>query len=107
MSNLNNIYGKSNGCPSFNSDGRGLNTNFKNNGQITSELKKDLNATTSTDFRLKLQEKGINYVTQNQFGNLNDIYCKPDPHGTVVLTDKINLDNGNEQSYTDAFKPLI
>ena len=107
MSNLNNIYGLSNSCPSFNSDGRGIFTNFKEKHQITNELKKDLGVKTSTEFRLQLQKKGINYVTENQFGRLNDVYCSPDPHGEVKIDSEINLNNGSEKTFADAFKPIL
>ena len=56
MSNFNNKYGVSNECPAIMSDGRGVKTNYQNNHNINEDLKKQVNATTSYDFRLNLPE---------------------------------------------------
>jgi len=106
MSKLNNEYGLTNSCPAIMNDGRGMLTNFKNNKVITQNLRKSLKATTSNNYRQKLQKEKINFV-HNQFEtNVKDFVCDVVPEGNITLSDNIVLNNGEETSFRDHFKSL-
>lgn len=107
MSDFNNKYGKSNLCPPIMNDGRGVKTNFKNNQQIVQDLKKGLNADTSQEFRNELQNKNLSFVTSTLNTRISDFACNKVPHGEVKLSKEIKLENGDEGSFLDNFKPLV
>ena len=107
MSDLNNIYGKGNLCPPIMNDGRGVHTNFKNNQAIVQDLKKSLNANTSQVFRNELQSKNLDFVSSTLNTKISDFNCRNDPQGEVKLSKEIKLENGDESSFLDAFKPLV
>jgi hypothetical protein len=107
MSDFNNKYGKSNLCPSIMNDGRGVKTNFKNNQQLVQDLKKSLNAKTSQEFRNELQNKNLSFVTTTLNTRISDFTCDKVPHGEVTLSKEIKLENGDEGSFLDNFKPLV
>ena len=107
MSNLNNKYGVSNQCPAIMSDGRGVKTNYRNIHNINDDLKKQVNAITAYDFRTNLQKQGRELVDGPTVQNIQEFSCATVPHGVVTLNPTINLDNGPNSSFVDAFKPLI
>jgi len=106
MSNFNNKYGVSNECPAIMSDGRGVKTNYQNNHNINADLKKQVNATTSYDFRLNLQKQGQKLLDGPTVQNILEFSCGTVPHGNVTLNPNIKLDNGPNSSFLDAFRPL-
>jgi len=105
MSNLNNVYGITNGCPPIMNDGRGVKTYFNSSRQLTRELKDTLNATSSLDFRTKLQQQGIDVVNKQNSINVAEFSCTTVPHGEVKINPQINLATQGG-SFLDQFKKL-
>jgi|SaaInlStandDraft_6_1057023.scaffolds.fasta_scaffold19364_4 hypothetical protein len=103
MSNLNNVYGVSNGCPSIMNDGRGVKTNFNSSRQLTLDLKQQLNATTSFDFRQKLQQYGTDIVNKHKSLDISEFSCKNVPDGNITINENINLTTQGG-SYLSQFK---
>ena len=107
MSNLNNNYWKTNSCPAIMNDGRGVMTNFVNNKILVQKLKSELNSVSPNKFRAELQKKGLVFVDNTLETNKKNFICNKDPRGEIKLNDKIVLNNGPNQSFLDAFKPLV
>jgi hypothetical protein len=105
MSNLNNVYGNSNGCPPIMNDGRGVKTNFKNNQKINEDLMNQVNSKDSLDYRLKIQQDGINLINGNNLLDVNEFQCANVPDGYVVLNKNINLQTSGG-SFRDQFGKL-
>jgi len=106
MSELNNEYGLTNSCPALMNDGRGMLTNFKNNKVITQELRKSLKATTSNNYRNKLQKEDINFAHSQLETDVKNFVCAVDPEGEIKLSNIVVLDNGEESSFRDHFRSL-
>lgn len=106
MSNLNNVFGQSNGCPPIMNDGRGVKTYFNSSRQLTRELKQQLGATSSLDFRQKLQQKGIDAVNGQSALNIKEFSCTTVPHGPVTINQQINLATQGG-SFLDQFKKSL
>lgn len=100
MSNLNNVFGESNSCPSIMNDGRGANTNFKPRNEYFQDIKNKINSRTSLEFRQNLKLDDLKEP-------LNDFMCEADPNGKVTVTKNIGsslLTQGG--SWKDSFKNL-
>ena len=106
MNNLNNEYGLTNSCPAVMNDGRGMLTNFKNNKIITQDLRKSLKATTSNNYRNKLQKKELDFVYNQLETKVSNFVCDVVPEGEIKLSNDIILDNGEESSFLEQFKSL-
>lgn len=103
MSNLNNVYGDSNGCPPIMNDGRGVKTSYLNNKELTEKLRNQLNVQNTLDFRLRLQQEGKEIVDGQSFLDINEFRCTNDPSGEVVLSKEFSLATVGG-SYKDQFK---
>lgn len=91
MSNLNNIYGKSHSCPAIVNSGHGVNTIYKNNQVLNSELRGQLGIDDSLNFRLTLQKSGVDLINERFNKTSSEFMCDTAPHGYTYLPKKINL----------------
>lgn len=91
MSNLNNVYGQVNGCPPIMNDGRGVKTNYLNNQQLNDNLRQKVNASSSLEYRLALQQQGIDLVNGQTLLDINEFSCKTIPGGNIGFNKNINI----------------
>jgi hypothetical protein len=91
MSNLNNVYGQVNGCPPIMNDGRGVKTNYLNNQQLNDNLRQKVNASSSLEYKLALQQQGIDLVNGQTLLDINEFNCITVPDGNIQLNKNINL----------------
>lgn len=99
MSSLNNKYGVSNLCPAIMNDGRGVNTEYRSNRLLTEELRQQFGATSSEEFRTKLQ--------QQPQPPMPTFACSQDPAGEIKYNKEIKLNQTSTGSFQDFFKPII
>jgi len=100
MSDLNNVYGNSNSCPSVMNDGRGVNTNFKPRNEYFQDIKNKTNSKSILEFKKKLS---IDDVRES----MTEFRCTTDPDGVVNIPQNIGgslLTSGG--SWRDNFQNL-